>query len=191
MNIMLDLETFGGGRDAAIRSIGSCLFDPVTGYLGDAAVPARFSGTFHWGVDLAASRSPGAIDPRTVEWWLEQSDAARLALIRLRKEPLEKVLSRWTVWVRDLGDRPLLWSNGPLFDERILRETFERHGMPFPIHYRESRCFRTIVGLAREKGLVWKHHDEEGASVKHDALNDCFRQAEAVIEAYRILGIEK
>lgn len=43
-----------------------------------------------------------------------------------------------------------------------------------------------MLGLARGHGLIWKHHDQEG---KHDALNDCFRQAEAVIEAYKFLEL--
>jgi len=195
VHLMLDLETFSSEDHAAIRSIGSCLFDPKTGDLGDAVelnglMPGP--GTFHLGVDLAASKSPGHIDPRTVDWWLKQSGAARQALVSLQKAPLETALNAWECWVHGISIKNypiLLWSNGPLFDERVLRQAFERNAIRFPIHYRESRCFRTIVGEAKNRGFSWKHHDEPGATVKHDALNDCFRQAEAVIEAYKFLGL--
>lgn len=189
MNIMLDLETYSSGRDAAIRSIGACLFDPYTGELGDEVVPNE--GTFHWGVDLAASCSPGVIDPRTVDWWMEQPDSARLALMRLQKASLEEVLAKWHVWVDVISRsrKVRLWSNGPLFDERVLREAFDRCSYTFPIHWRESRDFRTIVDLASFKGLGVPIPIEPGAGVKHDALADCFRQAGTVITSYKLLGL--
>lgn len=188
MDIMLDLETYGNGHNAAIRSIGACLFDPKAGKWSSPMSPV---GTFHKGVDLAASRSPGEVDFGTVDWWMVQGDTARLALMDLDMWPLEDVISRFTCWImNNVGSKPKLWSNGPLFDERILREAYTRHDERFPIHYRESRCFRTLVSTAKAKGLQWKHHDEVGNVQKHDALSDAVRQAKTVIEAYRLLGVK-
>lgn len=188
-HIMLDLETYSTKRDAAIRSIGACLFDPYTGALGGQKVSYGANGTFHHGVDLGASDSPGHIDPRTVDWWMAQPDSARLALMGLDAWPLPDVLAHFQDWVRAMPDEPLLWSNGPLFDERVLREAFERNRIRFPIHWRGSRDFRTIVDLARNKGPGLVMPVEPGAGVMHDALADCFRQAKTVIKAYQLLGL--
>ena len=71
-HIMVDIETFGTGRDAAIASIGACEFD----------LEGKIGRTFSAVVDLGASKSPGVLNAATVYWWLQQEEkAARTALI--------------------------------------------------------------------------------------------------------------
>ena len=71
---MIDLETMGKSALAPIASIGAVLFDPHGDWIGDS---------FHIHVDLnsCVGRWGMQMDPETVLWWLEQSEAARQALI--------------------------------------------------------------------------------------------------------------
>src|ERR1039458_2426242 len=72
-NVMLDLETLGTGNDAAIISIGACLFDPR----GDGVL-IGVDHRFYARVNPASSVEIGMkIDVSTILWWMQQSDAAR------------------------------------------------------------------------------------------------------------------
>lgn len=219
-HFMLDLETLATGQDAAIASIGMVNFDPNGNKIGSY---------FYQRVDLVHSVSPGVIDPATVDWWLQQDEASRAELTREGRVPLEDVLGNLIEWVigcsrymavrkvslEELGSGSLLgrgtsvfvldgdyrlWSNGPLFDERILREAYLRHGFRFPFHYKSSRDCRTMYALHKELGLPDRNrkkgyaacgnstgipHGESGTLsrdmfVKHNAVHDALRQTEDI-----------
>jgi hypothetical protein len=84
--IMLDLETFGTGTNAAVVSIGACAFNIETGEVNDVDV-------FHARIDLSKSRSPGVIDASTVEWWMRQNEEARMELLSGMRFTLEDALT--------------------------------------------------------------------------------------------------
>lgn len=198
---MLDLETFGLGRDAAIASIGCVLFNPY-----DSTVPIRtglseeefkaavrdrtptedlrFGNTFSVVVALDKSSSPGNLTPSTVYWWLRQPEQAQRILLD-GKATLHDTLVQFKRWIEEDGkaspsDR-CLWSNGPTFDEMILRDAFERHniGPSFPFHYRSSRCMRTLSALAETAGWT-PPQDASFIGVKHSAIDDAVRQVRIV-----------
>lgn len=95
IHIMLDLETWGTAPGSDIRSIGACVFDPVNNRLGDWSSEealAAANDTFYVACDnplipLDAPPEynrtkrlyPLTRDPRTVQWWSEQTDEARAA----------------------------------------------------------------------------------------------------------------
>lgn len=171
---MLDLETLGTGTDAAIVSIGACRFDLASGQIQDE---------FHEKVDFTPSM--GKVDPATVLWWLEQGEEARKSLLEGPRSPLASVLQHFRRWVTDgdlkFGRLQGLWSNGPTFDEMILRAAYARLDLTFAVSFRLSRCCRTFFMLATE--LQMPRYAFEG--IKHNALDDARNQARAMCEIHK------
>lgn len=156
---MLDLETLGVSSDAHILSIGAVQFDPAEKELGR---------TLHIKID-ARPQLGAVIDASTVLWWMKQSDAARAALVEGDRLPLGIALAR----LRDfLFSTQFLWSNGPTFDEVIIRRAFQRCSLEFPVHFAGSRCFRTIRHVT---DLIYQPPEKA-----HDALEDAMAQARFV-----------
>lgn len=187
-HLMLDLETLGVSNNARIVTIGACRFDPLGG---------EPSTLFNWMVEDRL----GVMDAGTVAWWMKQSEAARktvqaaLSSDDPESKPLvviEALCSLFSAFTDVDGvEYPqvqYLWSNGPTFDETILRGFFERYGQAsrFPVSFRGSRCFRTAVNLA---GLSYQEMVKP--EIAHDALSDAIAQAKTVQLAYKRLGIAK
>jgi exodeoxyribonuclease VIII len=177
-HVMVDLETLGGSPDGRIVSIGAVRFDPHQGWnaapllsphatLADRC-PER---TFYRAVECR--KSVGRIDLDTVLWWMEQSEPIRKEALSGTMS-LEDVLNEFSIFC-DGADR--LWSNGPTFDETILRSAYRHYGLEFPIHYKGSRCMRTLLALAREFGVEIPVLSNEN---KHNSLADAVRQAKLV-----------
>ncbi len=173
---MVDLETFGTGRDAAIVSVGAVRFDPFTGEV-DNAEPF----TFHQKVQL--SGDIGKLDASTVKWWLEQSPEARAALLSDPRLPLSEVLNNFGLWLcRDTVKG--FWANGPTFDEMILRDAFARLNVHWPIEFRASRDCRTVFEMGKRLDVP-----KPSNSLQHDALADAIYQARYVCAIYKDLGL--
>ncbi len=193
-DVSVDLETWGVGSNAAIVSIGAVAFDPITGYVPEIENPdfIEAENIFYKRVDLSTSASPGIIEPKTVEWWLQQSDEARAALVVEPRFRLEVVLSEFADWIERINSTAgawdtefSLWSRGPLFDERLLREAFiraeEKFPVHFPVHFLASRCHRTEMASAIRLG--WDPKSIEKNVNKHDALADAAHQAKGICSA--------
>ncbi len=206
LDIMVDIETFSTSQNAAIVSIGAVAFN-AGGENGELFTNspdalATLGQGFRVNVDL--SKTPpslrGDIDPATVEWWLQQSDEARGMLVNGGANPrrgLGVALGEFAEWVRRQGshNKLRLWSNGPTFDEIILRSAFVRFGIDFPVHFRGSRCCRTIYDLATSFGWDPKAAAAAVAMggpsdlVKHDALSDAVFQARGVVSMQHFLRL--
>lgn len=190
-DIMLDLETLGTGNNAAIVSIGAVAFmadEPGQFnalFTNSPELLERSGLGFHRRIDLPRSKFPGDIDPISVEWWLTQSDAARAALLATPRVTLGTALDDFTTWIEKNFNKPRklrLWSNGPTFDEIILRAAFTRYGVDFPLSYRASRCCRTMIEMAELHG--WQRNEFKQLSsdiLKHNALHDAVFQARGVM----------
>src|SRR5690606_9649104 len=93
-------------------------------------------------------------DPRTAQWWSEQSDEARAAFV----DPvdLREALERFDRWLMTVTDDMApsaagglrLWSHGAAFDAPILAAAYEAVGLPVPWHYRAPRDTRTAFDMA-------------------------------------------
>jgi hypothetical protein len=201
--MMLDLETLGTGPNAAICSIGALRFDPLKLKI----MEPRDTRAFHVLIDLEGSASPGNIEPSTVKWWMSQTEQARVALFGQPKDKyvtLGSALRRLQDWCQIHGE-PItsVWSNGPLFDERLIDEACARHDLKSPFDFRASRCFRTISQMVADKGpdlkkLKAKFSEElkernwpleQHELIAHSAVDDCYTQAYAVCRFYQILDI--
>lgn len=165
-HVMVDLETLGGAPDGRILSIGACRFDPHQGWEEPASTEL-----FYRAVD--PKNSVGRIDADTVCWWMEQEDSVRREAFS-GKLLLTNVLVEFIQFCEG-ADR--LWSNGPTFDEMILRHAFKQSRLEFPFHYKASRCMRTLKTLAGELGLNVSILENEN---KHNALADAIHQARLV-----------
>ncbi len=202
LDIMVDIETFGTGQNAAIVSIGAVAFN-ANGENGslwtnspDAL--ATLGQGFRVGIRLASTprEMRGDIDPDTVEWWLEQSPEARRMLVyggASERVGLGEALQQFSKWVMKQGSyqKRTLWSNGPTFDETILRSAFDRFNLNFPVHFRGSRCCRTMFDIATTFG--WNAKEARDAApddiVKHDALSDAVFQARGVASQLHYLRL--
>lgn len=198
-DIMLDIETFGTGNDAAIVSIGAVAFnaDGENGSLftNSPDLLAEGGQGFRVNIDLdkSAAEFRGNIDPATVEWWLSQGQEARTMLVNGTRLPLGRALNDFADWIKRVSGRPKalrLWSNGPTFDEVIVRSAFRRYSLVLPLSFRGSRCCRTMMDLAEQHG--WDRSElgalSEGV-VKHDALGDAVRQARVVASQRHFLRL--
>ncbi|MDP2214750.1 3'-5' exonuclease [Phenylobacterium sp.] len=176
--VMVDLETMGTTPGSAIVSIGACAFDPVSGEIGEL---------FYVAVDRASNRKFGLKeDLATVAWWMRQSPEARAVLDDPSAWDLDHSLDLFALFWRDVGAREF-WAHGPGFDEALLAAAYRaggvaRHRGRPPWQFWNARCTRTIYAAA---GIA----PNRAKGVHHNALDDAVSQAEAVIEAYRILGL--
>jgi hypothetical protein len=205
IHVMLDLETWGKEPGCDIRSIGACVFDPMTGYVADNEAfthnnfyiatdnPLKHDRTRFDETSPACYREYGLIrDPETVQWWNDQSDEAQAAFTN--PVDLREALQRFTDWlgtvymgmklegVARIGDDLRLWSHGPSFDPPILTAAYKATGLPIPWHYRAPRDTRTIMeaaGMDPHKGL-----EPFTTGTHHHALDDAICQARAVCAAY-------
>lgn len=168
--VMLDFETLGNGKYAAIAQIGACYFDRITGEIGK---------TFRTNVDAGSSTDCGGeIDAPTVYWWMEQSDEARKSLLEEPRVSLQNALSELNNF---LESGTTIWSHAT-FDFVILTESLKRLKIDPKFSYRAARDIRTLMDLAK---LDSKKFDRDG--VHHDALADCLHQVKYCVEAFRII----
>lgn len=202
-DIMVDIETFAADTNAAIVSIGAVAFN-AGGENGelftnspDALLKQGQGFRVNINLGLSDPDKRGNVDPATVEWWLQQSDEARAMLVSGERAPLGEALQEFGQWLRIQaiklsGSAKLkLWSNGPTFDEMILRAAFTRYGLDFPISFRGSRCCRTMFDLATSFG--WNPRKAQASdgedTVKHDALGDAVFQARGVVSMQHFLRL--
>ena len=190
-DIMLDLETLGTGNNAAIVQIGAVAFnaDGENGSLftNSPDILRNAGQGFRMNVDLAQSSKPGVYDQGAINFWLGQSEEAR-ASITAPGVPLGEALLAFAGWVDAVGNgrhNVRLWSNGPTFDETILRAAYTRYEMDLPISFRGSRCCRTMIEMAELYGYnrreAYRTAFEAEGMVNHDGLADSVMQARGVI----------
>lgn len=176
MDIMVDLETLSSAPDAAIVAIGAATFN-------DGSIPAKdfIRQTFSVAVDMRSSqRMGGRLDADTINWWLQQPEAARNALL---KDPatISDALMQFAAWAKRQSATPRVWGNGASFDNVVLRQTYGRAYMDAPWEFRADRCYRTLKNLRPDIPF-------EPYGTHHNALDDAFAQA---THAERILAAIK
>jgi len=169
-HVMIDLETFGTRSQSVIVSIGAVQFDPHSDQMGE---------TFHDAIDLKSAIGHGLkMDPSTVLWWLEQTDAARWALVTKVKgaSSLASSLDWFRSFLQGVATSVeskdyFVWGNGADFDLALLQQAYEALGQEKPWKYNASRCYRTLLA---EFG---RPEDRVAAELAHDALSDAIAQA--------------
>ncbi len=181
---MVDIETLATDEDAAILSIGACMFHP------DGEVNRK---GFYTVVDLDSQQIGTGygrkVAAKTLYWWMEQNDIAWKAVFRAStKLHLDSALGSLGCWFAERNGQ-YIWSHGSNFDLVILAHAYRTRAMTLPWHYRNTRDTRTLFWLARDMGAPLPHKTRPGD--KHHALGDAIRQAEWVIQATQFIKVGK
>lgn len=177
-DLMIDLETLSTQPNAAIVSIGACLFDLDTGQIG---------AEFYHAIQLKDHPNLGHISPDTVAWWMRQPYDARQVFQDKSARDLGSVLMDFTVF-RQKNQVKTYWSNGASFDLVILRSAHQANGFGGAIwNYWQERDTRTVCDLA--KRLTGEDVTKTTAfdGEKHNALADAKHQARYISKAYQLL----
>lgn len=176
-HVMIDIETAGTSKTAAITAIGAVLFNIEAGEIGSE---------FYTLVNLQSSLDAGmTIDGSTFYWWLEQSEAARMALVKGRKESLADALTALRIFIGDM--RQTHWGNGQ-FDLPILTAAFRKVGSGQPWNHWTERDLRTLINIGRDQ-FGYERPKHEGTH--HNALDDARHQAQMVIDIHRLMAADR
>ncbi|MBT4838222.1 MAG: 3'-5' exoribonuclease [Methylococcales bacterium] len=168
--IMIDLETMSTKSNAVIISIGAVAFN--SGGVFDQ---------FYENIDIESSARFGLdICPKTIKWWMKQSDEARKPLTENVLD-IENALIEFALWVNSrVGEEAKIWGNGADFDNVILSSAYSATELQQPWKYWNNMCFRTLKNQYPEI-----KHCHEG--VKHNALADAQSQAEHAIKIFGVM----
>jgi len=171
-SVMVDIETLSTADDACVISIGLASFDEngVTDTAGFAIA------TIDW---------HGHIDPRTVKWWLQQSEAARAYSFSGDTSALTAAV-KFKQFVEGADE---VWANSPQFDITILQNWWKRCSiaMAFPVHFRIHRDCRTIFAEAKRLGIELGDAYKMGTTA-HNPVDDAANQARAIVEWRKHFG---
>jgi len=171
-HIMVDLETMNSTPDSAITSIGAVKFNLDKGLITD---------DFYVRVKLQSCLDVGlTIGADTIQWWLKQSEEARMEIAKPGDYRIEEALEQLKKW---MGDYPVVWGNGAAFDNVILKNAYKAVGEEAPWPYWNDRCFRTLKAL-----LPKIKFERKGA---HIAVEDARYQAIYLMKALGVYGGEE
>lgn len=163
LHIMHDIETLDTKTSAVVLSIGAVKFDK-NGIYG--CINVRLN------LDDQSNRS---ISANTVQWWMQQSDAARAAISVCEKTPLVSTLELLADWYKETSVAGV-WGNGAMFDNAIILDLYEKAELPRPWSYKVDRCYRTLCAVAELHPSI--DIDYVRPTIAHNALADAVAQAE-------------
>jgi len=168
--VMVDIETLGLDRDAAIVEIGAVQF-AEDGLIGE---------TFYRSINPTSCQEAGlGLDADTLEWWL--SDQPQLAPeVLAGGDDLGDALIAFVDWWRKINPHEV-WANSPSFDCEALEFAGEQVGVPMPWEFYQERDLRTLDSLPHDV-------DIEQDGTEHTALDDALYQARVASEILTDLG---
>lgn len=174
-HVMLDIETFGIASTSVVLSIGAVEFT-LDG----------IQSSFY--VDIcpeSCTKAGLTMDPRTVLWWLEQNEAARMKLVDANTTPLMAALSRLSQAFDWKGMK--VWCNGANFDFPILANAYQAVDSRPPWNYYNLMDYRTLKNL-----VPYEVHESLRVrpTVAHNALADAEAQALTAIALMKHLKLE-
>lgn len=186
---MIDLETWGQSSGSVIVQLSAAAFDIETGQYGT---------TFNMFIDPNSSVHHGLkIEPSTIIWWLNQSEAARNNLVKslntsIGTNTLPTVLADFSRWFKEHCDKDtIVWGRGPRFDFGLLTDAYNAIGLPIPWNFRNEMCVRTMEWLRPLiKASVPKvdtGHGSEGGGL-HNGLLDAIYQLKYVSAIFKNLN---
>lgn len=169
---LIDLETMGTGGNAAIISLGAVFFTLDEGV----------TQTFYAPISLESSLAAGlTVTAGTIEFWMQQEDAARKAALPKDAKTLAFVLEQFAERYR-LEQAVTLWGNDPSFDNRILTSAYEACKLKVPYKYSSARCYRTMRAL-----FPYVAPDKEREGTYHNAIDDAMFETAHLIKILRYL----
>lgn len=169
---MLDLETMSSQSNGVIVSIGAVRFDLNTG---------KHKDTFYQNIDIQSCLDIGLeVTGSTIEWWLTQSEPARLQLLKNQINIVEALNLFSEFITRD----DYIWGNSARFDCGLLQNAYNKSKQWIPWDFKKERCLRTLVSL---KPSVKDTIVRKGIS--HNALDDCYYQIKYLCAIWKLLNV--
>jgi len=166
---MIDLETLATTPNAAVLTIGACLFDPHG---------KDVHSTFYERIKLESQESYGrVINDDTVAWWGQQDPQIQEDAFGEGDDRIDLKDAMKKLYTFGLGTSNV-WSHGSVFDVVIIEDICRSFQQAVTWKFWEVRDTRTLFDLADVSVRI------EG---KHNALTDAVAQAQAVQKAYSIL----
>ncbi|MGR5253618.1 3'-5' exonuclease [Vibrio astriarenae] len=179
-HVMIDIETMGSNHNAPVLQIGARAFD-LDGSLG-----AKLN--VHVSMEDQVDNYGRKPDASTVLWWMQQSDAARSALVEgqesLEVLTLPLALAQLSEFISQV-DGAVVWGNGASFDITILEAAYEAIGKVEPWKFWNVRDVRTIMMFDHEG--VKKSTPFDG--VAHEAVADCDHQIKYMTQVMKNRGL--
>ena len=174
-HLMLDIETMGSESYSSIMSIGAVEFDINTGETGEV---------FYRNIDLQSCVDLGlVINPKTVIWWLSQSDEAKKDLIGISNVSINEALLDFA----DFCNKDYqIWGNSARFDCGILQNAYNKLNIDIPWDFRKERCLRTLVSFNSE---IKDNYPKQKTA--HNPIHDCFYQIGYCSEIWKSLNKHK
>ena len=168
---MIDLETLATTPDAAILTIGACLFDPRG---------ADIHKTFYARIQLETQEKYNrVINEDTLAWWSKQDKQIQEDAFGEGEDRIDLKDAMKKLYTFGLGTTNV-WSHGAIFDVVIVENICQSFQQAVTWKFWEVRDTRTLFDLANISVRI------EG---KHNALTDAVAQAKAVQQAYAKLKI--
>ena len=175
-SIMIDIETLGTRPGCATLSIGACEFSEKG--IGDQ---------FYVSIDPESCHNWGlTIEPRTVLWWMDQSQDARDFITKGKHTALDIALDEFRAAFKWKGKK--VWANGAAFDFPILTAAYDAVGKTVPWEYWACNDYRTIKNMV---GINVFEACRVKPTVAHNALADAVSQAETLIRLIEHIKIEQ
>lgn len=171
-SLMLDIETLSTQPEAAVISIGYVAFNQEDGIV-DSGGHAIKSQDWH-----------GHIDPNTVRWWMQQSEAAKQYSFSGTTGALDAAAAFAQFFAKH---KPVeIWARDPEFDCVVVRQWWERVQKKMfigncPLNYKLSRSCRTMDAEAERVGLNVNLITPFHHYVAHNPIDDASSQARVVI----------
>lgn len=169
-NVMVDLETLGLKSTAVVVSIGAVKFDE-TGIGTKIDLHVNFQDQ----IDLGRT-----VDADAVQWWMNQSDAARKSTFNGSRLTTYKALAHFSKFFEG---SEFLWGNGASFDNAILESLYGTYNMKTPWRFTRNRCYRTLAALIPDI-----RRPPTTGFVEHNALDDAIMQAQHAVELLEALN---
>jgi hypothetical protein len=173
---MLDIETLSTRPDAVVLTIGAVKFSP---WASDVNTDDGLYVRVNVDEQLELGRH---VQQDTIDWWGRQAEDVREeALGEHNRTDVEEFLNQLNKFVVGADN---IWCQGPVFDIVILENLYRQVERPTPWQFWQIRDSRTLFGV---------HGDPrgKGAEGAHNALIDCYYQAQAVQQVYKQQGIKK
>lgn len=183
LHLMVDIETLSTHPNAAVLSIGACVFELER--------PNVIPSTFLVNASIKSNQDAGLhISADTLQWWMTQKPEALRAMFEGDVTNIRQALVRLRLWAQE--QRPTIthvWANDPDFDCVILSSAARATGEIWPWPFWMNRSVRTIGDLAfpdnDERKQVMAAFRAEGTH--HRADDDAVAQAKFVQHCYQVL----
>jgi len=176
--IIIDNETFDITPSAVLLTIGAVAVEIED---GQAIVLASWYRRLQW--DTGHRQLDRTVNQSTVDWWLDQSDAAFEEAVDDdgQRLPLWLAMHSLQAWLA-LNPYPI-WGNGSDFDNAQLQHAFTQLGLRWP--YWRNRCLRSLRGLVLDLYPDTQLPEFPSDKIKHHALHDAEHEADVLAALLR------